>query len=53
MVLWRLRKKRNEKGKCPDYIVDLVQVLKHGGTTEPSNMQWQTKEDAKVKDKWE
>jgi hypothetical protein len=30
-----------------------VQALKHGGADEPSNMQWQTKEAAAEKDKWE
>ena len=40
-------------GRCPDYVVDHVKALKHGGADEPSNMQWQTKADAKAKDKWE
>lgn len=41
------------KGKCPGYIIDHVQPLKRGGADHPANMQWQTKEDAKAKDKWE
>jgi hypothetical protein len=40
-------------GACPGYVVDHVQALKHGGRDEPSNMQWQTVEAAKAKDKWE
>ena len=34
-------------------IVDHVTPLKRGGADSPSNMHWQTKEEAKVKDKWE
>jgi hypothetical protein len=30
-----------------------VIALKRGGADAPSNMQWQTKEAAKAKDKWE
>lgn len=40
-------------GACPGYVVDHVQALKHGGADRPENMQWQTVEDAKAKDKWE
>jgi hypothetical protein len=40
-------------GRCPGYVVDHVKALKHGGADEPSNMQWQTKAEAKAKDKWE
>jgi hypothetical protein len=40
-------------GKCPGYVIDHVQALKHGGKDDPSNMQWQTNADAKAKDKWE
>jgi hypothetical protein len=35
------------------YIVDRIVPLKKGGCDCPSNMQWQTKADAKAKDKWE
>jgi hypothetical protein len=41
------------KGSCPDYIIDHINPLACGGADHPSNMQWQTKEDAKQKDKWE
>jgi hypothetical protein len=37
----------------PGYVVDHVTPLKRGGADSPSNMQWQTKEAAKAKDKWE
>jgi hypothetical protein len=40
-------------GRCPGYVIDHVQALKHGGRDDPSNMQWQTIEAAKAKDKWE
>ena len=30
-----------------------IKPLKRGGADGPSNMQWQTKADAKAKDKWE
>lgn len=37
----------------PGYVVDHVTPLKRGGSDDPSNMQWQTIQDAKAKDKWE
>jgi hypothetical protein len=40
-------------GACKGYVIDHVQALKHGGADDPSNMQWQTKEAAKEKDKVE
>jgi 5-methylcytosine-specific restriction endonuclease McrA len=40
-------------GSCPGYIVDHIKPLKRGGADSSSNMQWQTKEEAKAKDKWE
>jgi hypothetical protein len=40
-------------GACPGYVVDHVKPLKRGGADKPSNMQWQTREAAKQKDKTE
>jgi hypothetical protein len=40
-------------GACPGYVIDHVQALKHGGADSSSNMQWQTREASKAKDKWE
>ncbi len=41
------------KGRCPGYIIDHIKPLACSGADAPSNMQWQTVEDAKAKDKWE
>ena len=40
-------------GACPGYVVDHVTPLKRGGADAPSNMQWQTRQAANAKDKWE
>lgn len=40
-------------GACPGNVVDHVVPLKRGGADRPKNMQWQTKEAAKAKDKTE
>lgn len=37
----------------PGYVIDHITPLKRGGADEPSNMQWQTVEDAKAKDRLE
>lgn len=38
-------------GRCPGYIVDHVKPLCAGGPDRPSNMQWQTIKEAKIKDR--
>ena len=40
-------------GPCPGYIIDHVIALKRGGADTPANMQWQTVEEAKAKDRVE
>jgi hypothetical protein len=40
-------------GGCPGYVIDHVQALKRGGADSPSNMQWQTKAEARAKDRVE
>ena len=40
-------------GACPGYVIDHVTPLKRGGADAPGNMQWQTKQAAKQKDKVE
>ena len=37
----------------PGYVVDHIIPLSEGGRDDPSNMQWQTKEEAKAKDRTE
>lgn len=37
----------------PGYVIDHIIPLACGGADDPSNMQWQTREDAKAKDEWE
>jgi len=39
--------------RCRGYVVDHIKPLKRGGADRPSNMQWQTRAEAKAKDKWE
>jgi hypothetical protein len=34
-------------------VIDHVRPLACGGADDPSNMQWQTIEEGKAKDKWE
>ncbi len=40
-------------GSCPGYVVDHVKPLACGGADAPENMQWQTAQAAKAKDRWE
>src|ERR1700722_4877615 len=40
-------------GPCPGYVIDHIIALKCGGPDKPSNMQWQTRAKARVKDRWE
>lgn len=35
------------------YVIDHIIPLKRGGCDHPGNMQWQTINEAKEKDKWE
>lgn len=41
------------RGACPGYVVDHVTPLCAGGADAPYNMQWQTVEAAKIKDRAE
>ena len=41
------------KGPCLGYIIDHVIALKRGGADSPANMQWQTVDEAKAKDRVE
>jgi len=45
--------KGKSRGGCPGYVIDHIRPLKRGGADVPPNMQWQTKADAKAKDRWE
>ena len=38
---------------CPGYVIDHIKALACGGADAPENMQWQTREEAKAKDRWE
>lgn len=40
-------------GACPGYVIDHIQALKRGGSDVPGNMQWQTRAEAKAKDRIE
>ena len=38
---------------CKGFVIDHIDPLACGGEDKAYNMQWQTKEEAKLKDKWE
>lgn len=38
---------------CKGYVIDHIDPLACGGEDKAYNIQWQTKADAKLKDKWE
>ena len=40
-------------GACQGYTVDHICPLSCCGADNPSNMQWQTRAEAKAKDRWE
>lgn len=40
-------------GPCPGYIIDHIVPLKRGGSDSFENMQWQSTEDSKAKDRVE
>ncbi len=40
-------------GGSPGYVLDHTRALEHGGADTPDYMQWQTREEAKAKDKTE
>ena len=42
-----------QTGACPGYVEDHIVPLKRGGADKSENMQWQTKEAAKSKDRIE
>jgi hypothetical protein len=41
------------RGACPGFVVDHIAPLCAGGADAPANMQWQTVDDAKAKDREE
>ena len=42
---------RATKGRCEGYIIDHIIPLACGGADSPENMQWQSQEESKAKDK--
>src|SRR4051794_10291865 len=40
-------------GACPGWVIDHIVALKRCGRDAQSNMAWQTKADARRKDRWE
>jgi hypothetical protein len=44
---------RATSGACPGYVIDHITPLRRGGADAPVNMQWQTVDQAKIKDRTE
>lgn len=44
---------RLPKGPCPGYVIDHIVPLACNGADAIQNLQWQSVEEAKAKDKWE
>ncbi len=40
-------------GKCPGYVIDHIRPLACGGADSAANMQWQTRAEARAKDRHE
>lgn len=41
------------RGACPGYVIDHINPLACGGEDDPANMQWQSRQAATEKDRWE
>lgn len=41
------------RGACPGWVIDHITPLCAGGPDSPANMQWQTTDEAKAKDRLE
>ena len=52
-AIYEFKKKTGYPKGRPGYVIDHIIPLKKGGCDCPENMQWQTIEEAKAKDKWE
>jgi hypothetical protein len=53
VAIYEFKKETGYPHGRPGYVIDHVIPLKRGGCDCPSNMQWQTKAEAKAKDKIE
>lgn len=52
-VVRQFKKQTGYSNGRPGYVIDHIIPLKRGGCDSVENMQWQTVEDAKAKDRWE